>query len=117
MLYRVGTTKELPVLKSCLPERVYSEVLRGVAILDGEYGADRDYLESGGYSLIAETEDDILAVKKIINYEEHLCEWATTIGRDTGYISALYLLNDDYSIMLYMPKDIAPESIWTELED
>ena len=117
MLYRVGTTKELPMIRSHLPESVYEEVLCGVAILDCEYGADRNYLLSGGYSLIAQTKDDLLMVKKTIDYDAHCCEWATTIGKDTGYISALYIINDDFSIVIYMPKSIAPDIILTELED
>ena len=48
-------------------------------------------------------------------YRNAVCEWATSID-DSGYISVLYLLNNDYSIMLYMPKTIAPKSILNELE-
>lgn len=117
MLYRVGTTAELPILRDSLPERVYTEVLRGVAILDCEYGSDRNYLESGGYSVIAETAEDILTFKTIVDYDKHLPEWVTVIGKDTGFISALFLLNDDFSIMIYTLRNIAPDTILHELEE
>lgn len=117
MLYRVGTTAELPILRDSLPERVYTEVLRGVAILDCEYGSNRNYLESGGYSAVAETEEDILEFKNIVDYDKRLPEWATVIGKDTGFISALFLLNDDFSVMLYTLRTIAPNAILNELED
>ena len=48
------------MLRTRLPERVYEEVLRGAAILDCEYGAQRQYLQSGGYSVIVENEEDVL---------------------------------------------------------
>ena len=117
MLYKVGTTKELSFLKNRLPDQVYSEVFRGVAILDGEYGAERDYLKSGGYSVIVETKEDILALKKIVDFNTHFCEWVTTISKDTGYLSALFLINDDFSIMAYIPRKIAPDAILRELEE
>ena len=117
MLYKVGTTKELSFLKNRLPEQVYSEVFRGVAILEGEYGAERDYSESGGYSVIVETKEDILALKKIVDFDTHFCEWVTTIGKDTGYLSALFLMSNDFSIMAYMPRKITPDAILRELEE
>ena len=117
MLYRIGTKRELPIVANKLPERVYTELLRSIAILDAEYGEHRNYLLSGGYSLIAETIDDLSRLKATIDYESRLCEWATRIGKDTDYISALYILNDDFSIMLYMPRYIAPDIILKELED
>lgn len=117
MLHIVGTVKEADRLESLLPERVFSELVRGVAILDCEYGEDRNYLESGGYSLVAETADDVAAMKSYVDYDTHLCEWATQIGKDTGFISALYLLNDDYGIIAYMPLTVAPDAIMQDLED
>ena len=117
MLYRIGTKSELPKIAGRLPERVMTEVFQGVMILDEEYGQERDYLQSGGYSLIAETSDDVAQLRQIIDVDTWPCEWATRIGRDTGYLSALYLLNDDFAIMVYMPISIAPEAILNDLED
>ena len=117
MLYQIGTKKELPMVVRRIPERVYTELLRGTAILDAEYGEDRNYLLTGGYSLIAETADDLCRVKAVIDYDTHICEWVTVIGKDTGYLSALFVLNDDFSIMLYLPRAIASASILNELEE
>lgn len=116
MLYRIGTAKDLPKVASHLPERVFSELARGIYILDSEYGADRDPYDSGGYSLLIEDSDDLVPFKEIVDYDVHPAEWVTAIGRNTGYLSALYLLNDDYSIMAYMPVEIAPAAILTDLE-
>ena len=116
MLYTIGTAHELSILPYHLPEELVTEVLTGLVVLDAEYGESRNYFESGGYSVIAENIEDIPGLKAIIDYEKHPCEWATKIGR-TGYISALFILNNSFSIMAYMPLAICPTAIINELED
>ena len=116
MRYTLGTANELSLLPTHLPEELRTEILTGLVVLDAEYGEPRNYLESGGYSVIAENIDDIPGLKAIIDYEKHPCEWATKIGR-TGFVSALYILNNDFSIMVYLPQAIAPTAIINELED
>lgn len=73
-------------------------------------------MEIGGYSAILETPLDIQQFSHIINIETRPPEWATWIGT-TGYISALYITNNDFSIMVYMPATIMPEIIRKELEE
>ena len=85
-------------------------------MLDAEYGTNRNYRESGGFSLIAETREDLPALNEIINTNIHAPEWATHIGK-TGFVSALYIMNDDFSIMVYLPEKIAAVPIKLELED
>lgn len=116
MLHTIGTAHELALLPYHLPEELVTEVLTGLVVLDAEYGESRNYYESGGYSVIAETIEDISALKAIVDFESHCPEWATRIGR-TGWLSALYILNNDFSIMAYLPLDIAPTAIINELED
>lgn len=115
MLYTIGTTAEIPTLPSDLPEKLRTEIFQGLVVLDCEYGADRNYLESGGYSIIAETKEDISKFTAI-NLETRQPEWVTWIGT-TGHISSLYILNDDFSIMAYMPASIMPDIIRKELEE
>ena len=116
MLYTLGTTNELSLLPAHLPEELRTEILTGLEVLDAEYSESRNYLESGGYSVIAETIKDIPGLKAIVDYEKHPCEGATKIGR-TGYISALFILSNSFSIMVYLPQAIAPKEIINELED
>lgn len=117
MLYMIGTMCETDKLESKLPDRVFTELVRGIAILDCEYGEDRNYQECGGYSLVAETLEDVQKIKTYVDFNLHPCEWAVKIGVDTGYICALYILNDDFSIMAYMPLSVAPDAIIRDLED
>ena len=115
MLYTIGTTAEIPTLPSYLPEKLVTEIFQGLVILDAEYEPTRNYLEIGGYSIIAETSEDISNFTHI-NLHTRPPEWATFIG-NTGYISALYIMNNDFSIMLFTPLSIAPIIIRKELEE
>ena len=116
MLYKIGTLRELDALELSLPESVLTELTRDIAILDLEYGEDRDYWQSGGYAVVVEAGEDIPQFQQIVNFEKHPCEWATRLGRDSGYLSALYLLNDDYAVMAFMPISAAPDAILKDLE-
>ena len=115
MLYRIGTVKEIRNLRNKLPLEVIGQLFVCTVILDDAYGEDRDYLQSGGYSLIAENADDLSGIRAIIDFDTHPCEWADPLDGD--YLSALYLLNDDYSIVVFMPIGIAPPALRKELED
>jgi hypothetical protein len=116
MLYRIGLVSEISTLPSSIPKQVRTEITQGLVVLDCEYGSDRDYIESGGCSILIENADDLDQLKAIVDYDKHPCEWATRIGR-TGYSSALFIMNDDYSILIYIPIEICPDAILSELED
>lgn len=116
MLHIVGTMREISKLEVKLPVSVFTELVRSVAILDYEYGENRDYRVHGGYSLIAETAEDIREAKNYVDYESHPAEWVTSIDKVSGYLSALYILSNDFSIMLYLPAAVAPTVILDEVE-
>jgi len=116
LLYCIGTEREFPMLTGKFPDRVLTEVLRGVVILDAEYGENRDYKNEGGYSILIDSQDDLEQLRQIIDYNKYLCEWATIIGKDTGFLSALFIINDDFTILAYMPTAIAPDSILREVD-
>lgn len=116
MLYYVGTTKEVSMLEGHLPSRLVSEVCRSVVVLDAEYSEHRDYFREGGFSLIVETAEDLQHAKERFDPNQHLCEWATKIG-NTGFASALYILDNEFTIMLYLPIAIANKDILENLED
>ena len=115
MLFKYGTTREVYKSASRFPDAVFTELLTGAVVLDSEYGEERDYYESGGYSVVIETADDLPALREIVNIDSRPCEWATRIS-SSGFISALYIFSNDYSIMVFMPQAIAPQAILNELE-
>lgn len=115
MICKIGTKQELST--HCIN---FSEILLGkissyVEILDDEYGYDRNYLESGGYVMVLETIEDILSVDNIIDFKDRVCELVEIV--DDDYLSALYLLGDDYAIVVIMPLDIVPEYIFNQMEE
>ena len=110
----LGTVKECASLYGYLPQRVIDEVLRGLAVLSAEYGETRN--ESGGYSLVADTKEDLYWVRKVFDDRQHSCEWATKLG-DSGFCSALYLLSNEFSVMLYIPIALANKDILENMED
>ena len=52
---------------------------------------------------------------EVIDLNTHPCEWADRL--DDEYLSALYLLNDDFSVVVFMPITVAPPALLKELED
>lgn len=111
LLYKVGTLRELSTLDLPLPKYVIARVAECLSILDDAYGANRDYSKQGGFVVIAEDYDDMLSVKELVDYENQPYEW---IDKISDYIIALYLLADDFGIVVAMPAKIAPNTILQE---
>lgn len=116
MLYTIGTTAEIQTLPKHLPERLITEIFEGLVILDAEYGSSRNYLQTGGYSIIAETTEDISKFAPTIDIRNRIPEWATWVG-NSGFVSMLYIFNNDFSIMVYIPAAIMPDIVRKELEE
>ena len=102
MIYKIGTMNEIALIENVFPVAVVDCVFDCVGILDEAYCANRDYHSVGGYALITNSDDDLVEVKKTIDIESLLCEWINLLDND--YLSALYLISDDYAIMLIAPK-------------
>lgn len=115
MLYVVGLQKEVTVLVGKLPSPVVKELLRYTGITEKMYGKDCNYWEYGGFVVVADKQEDLHKVKGFIDYEQHLCEWANSLD-GCDYVSALYLINNEFTILLVLPKYLAHESILAELE-
>lgn len=117
MLYKIGTTRDLDALLLSLPECVMTELARELTVLDREYGEDRNWRESGGYSVIVETQEDLRELAAIVDTETHPCEWASCLSRNSDWLCALFLFGDDFSIKVFMPVTIAPNAILKDLEE
>ena len=115
MLWRIGTVSDALALDGIVPDDVHNDIVRGLAILDDEYGSQRNYLSDGGYALIAENNEDVRQAIKLIG-ESRLCEWVTRLGA-SGWINVLYLLGDDYAIVLYAPESALPTTLLNRIEE
>lgn len=103
----LSTTKECETLYGYLPDSVYGELFRGLAVLEAE--------DIEGYSLLADSAADLELARQVFDDRIHKCEWATNIG--DGFCSALYLLTNESSFMLYIPISLANNDILENLED
>lgn len=117
MLHIIETKEKLSTVAKAVPSSIHTELLSLVMRLDAEYGADRDPLDEGGYAVVITDVDDLAALRTIIDIDNHPCEWAHRTGKDKAYCYCLFLMNDDFSITVYMPVAIAPKTILDELED
>ena len=113
MLKKIGTMRELTEQAINLPEPAMTDMVTSLVVLDCEYGEERNYYEEGGYNVIAETLEDVLQFKEIVDFDTRPCEWAIKRG---NYVSALYLLNDDFGIIVFIPITVAPKAILDEME-
>ena len=108
MYYCLGTVRECAALEGQLPQRVYDEVLRGLAVLEPD--------DTSSFSLDADTEEDLIKAREVFDDRMHYCEWSTRLSC-SGYVSALYLLDNERSVMLYTKESLANEDIMENLED
>ena len=114
MLYRFSTTRDIHESVSRFPAEVVTALLTSTAAIECEYASDLDYRETGGYSIVVETTEDLSTLREIVNIDTHPCEWATRLGA-SGFVSALYVINNDFTIMLCIPEHLAPPIITDEL--
>lgn len=75
-----------------------------------------DELMLGGYSIVAENSQDITALRDFLDCENRPPEWANRLG-NSNYLSALYVVNNDFTIKVILPDSIAPRTIKENLED
>lgn len=104
----LSTTKECEAMYGYLPQSVYGELFRGLAVLESE--------EIEGYSLFADSEADLELARQVFDDRTRKCEWATKIPH-CNFVSALYLLTNESSVMLYIPISLANDDILENLED
>ena len=113
MLYRVGNVADALSLDGIVPDDVHNDIVRGLSILDDEYGANRNCSTDGGYALIAKTSDDVQQAFRIIG--ERPFEWIVKLGV-SDWVSILYLLGDDFAVVLYAPESAMPIEMLNKLE-
>lgn len=115
MIYKIGTASEIAKLQSKFPAPVLEKFHHVTATLDEIYGSDRDWEQTGGYTILAETKEDLSAID-CIDIEHDIFEWADYIPSEPPYCASLYLRGDDYSLVLIAPVAIMPQNVLDELE-
>ena len=115
MLYAIGTHSQLQAIKTKIPALVFHEISAIIDRLNDLYGKERDFYEVGGYVFFAEIYEDIeIFQREYLDYSTHPCEWCMAI-KDSEYLLALFVLNNDFAITLIMHRTIIPKEILEDL--
>lgn len=99
MLQKIGTIAQIKTMKEQLHPELYQSILHDLYLLDSAYGADRDYFSHGGYRIVIDSEYDLKELKSIIDFETHFPE-EVLLFSSCNYLAALFVINDDFSIMV-----------------
>ena len=108
MVYKLGKVEDmnkLPIIESTIHEYIKYLLL----VLDSEYGIDRDIDNNdGGYVVFVtgNTSDD--EITEVFDFKNHSVEYVE-IGET--YSTAVYLLNNEYTVMLIMPTNELPDEL------
>lgn len=109
--------EQLEEIKAKYSNKMIKEVEEIISLIDENYGANRHVnKELGGYILIAQSKEDV-AEMKVNSIKGLLPEYTDIIKSDDGinYYSSLFLLSDDYSIVVFSTKELHEILIEKEL--
>lgn len=105
---------------SNIPDEVVAKAIEIAAILDDNYGSERDAEHDlGGYILVAETVEDVEAIREQADLEHNLPEYVDLITCSNGdsYTNSLMILSSDYSISLLIPLELTPKELLMHMEE
>lgn len=109
--------EQLEALKTKYSKRMLKEAEEIIVLLDENYGANRDVNKDlGGYIAVMESKEDVVEIKDNI-IKGLLSEYTDIIKSDDGidYYSSLFLLSDDYSLVVFSTKELHEILIEKEL--
>ncbi|AVK51444.1 hypothetical protein AXY43_13810 [Clostridium sp. MF28] len=108
---------QLEEIKARYLKKMLQEAEEIIALLDENYGANRDVEKDlGGYIALLESKEDVAEIKAN-SIKGLLPEYTDIIKSDDGidYYSSLFLLSDDYSIVVFSTKELHEMLIEKEL--
>lgn len=110
---KIAHVREAALLTNTLPQEVVRAVTQIAAVLDNEYGADRNAdADLGGYVLLLESREELEQLQDIhIDVETAVPEYVDKIEVQGGepYTHTLLLLGSDFTVSLVMPLAHTPE--------
>ena len=116
MVYKLGTISDLYKLPS-MDEKIHERISENLEILDGNYGSDRDVdKNNGGYVLYAEPGTKDTEILSLFDYEEYVPEYVDRIDSEPEYCCSLYLISDDYGIVIFTALADTPKEITDEIQ-
>ncbi|MCE5220602.1 MAG: hypothetical protein LLF98_04850 [Clostridium sp.] len=113
---KVYKLEQLEALKTKCSKEMLKEAEEIIRLLDENYSENRELEDMGGYIAILESKEDVAEIK-VNSIKGLLPEYTDIIKSDDGidYYSSLFLLSDDYSIVVYSTKELHEILIEKEL--
>lgn len=109
MIYKLAHTAEISSLPFEPTGELYDSLFEFLQVLDNEYGEDRDVEhDNGGYVLFCTPETAAHEIEAILDLRDLAPEWVNRIEHQPEYCAALFMLREDYSIVLIMSTANAP---------
>lgn len=114
MIYKIGNLADLeslPLISDVALELLYHHA----SVLTHEYGENRNVDDSdGGYILYAVPGTSAEEVKAFFDFSKHTPEHVDRYG---NLCEAVYLLNNDYAVVIIMSIADAPIEILNEIDN
>lgn len=117
MVYKLANISDLAQLPKLDP-RVKDTLFEYTKVLTYEYGADRNVDTSdGGYVLYATPGTPAEAIKPFFDYSAHCLEYVNRdLQASPPICAALYILTNDYAVVIVMALSDAPPEIANEID-
>jgi len=113
MVYKIGNIKDLEALPP-MDESIKAILYRYTRVLSIEYGEKRDTdYDDGGYILFVTPHTPCEDIKAYFDYSKHTVECVEKYG---DICSAMYLLNNEYMVIIICAADI-PAEIAKEIDE
>ncbi|MEX0052481.1 hypothetical protein AB2T85_17830 [Clostridium butyricum] len=116
-MIKIYKKEQLEKLKTKYPKEILKEAEEIIVLLDDNYGDSRDVdKDLGGYIVLLESKEDVAEIKAN-SIKGLLPEYTDIIKSDDGidYYSSLFLLSNDYSIVVFSTRELHEILIEKEL--
>lgn len=114
MVYKIGNVKDLNTLPP-IDETAKSMLYRYARVLSEKYGEERDVdRDDGGYILYVAPHTACEDIKTYFDYSKHAVECVELHGE---ICSAMYLLNNEYMVVIVMWAFDVPAEIAKEMDN
>ena len=113
MVYKIGNLADLANLP-LIDDTALELLCHHARVLETEYGNDRGENSDGGYILFASSGTNAAELEPFFDVSVHTPEHVDRYG---NLCEAVYLLNNDYAIVIIMSVADAPTEILKEIDN
>lgn len=118
MVYKLGNLKDLKSLPA-MDKVTYGTLFELISVLSYEYGEDRNIdNDDGGYVLYATPGTSPEEIKTVFDFSAHTIEYVNrTLQAEPPICSALFLIGNDFAVVIVMSIADAPKEITDNFEE